>query len=213
MSDFNGMMRVRMVSQGWQGAPGLSTFYFMHAGGFNEPNGDDCLNCCERVQAAMNDASDLWPVAWNGKIDQVVDIIDAVTGDLTASFTVDDQAAVAGTNGSGFGPIPVALLLRYSTTSIIEGRRVLGRAFLSPIGPYAHTDGTPTATAVTNGNLFGSALLDAGGSGNQLCVWQRPRDADAEHLPEPVTQRDGSWHGVTAIQVPDRFSILRSRRD
>lgn len=206
------IMRVRAPSKGWLGGPGLNTFYFRMQDPELEPTDGACQLAHDRVRAAFQAGHDLYPIAWKMTVDPTVDTIDPANGELTGSFSASPSAEVVGTGGAGFNAIASGLLLRLNTAGIVEGRRVKGRAFLSPIGPREESDGSPNEGGRGVALSIGTALMDEGITGPPLAVWSRPVEADAEHVP-PIEGRDGSVHLVTSVTVPDIFVVLRSRRD
>lgn len=204
------MKRVRVVLSGWTGGPGLSTFYF--AGSETAPEAEDDVT---RVQTAITAAAVIWPSSITAQVSNVVDVINPVNGALTDSFTVTTQDPIPGEQApSDIAPPVCAILLRLQTGTFSDGSRIQGRTFFSPIaGLFAETDGTPHSTALDAVQACGDELIDPGLGESTLVVWRRERLADPDHLPHPVTHRDGSAALVTSTSVADKFAVLRSRRD
>lgn len=210
------IMRVRAASRGWSGGPGLNTFYFTAHGGPDpdEPIVDDAQLAHDRVHDAFAAATGMYPTSWKCLVSPNVDVLSDVNGELTSSFSVDPSAEITGSSGVGFGPTAAMALLRLNTSTFDDGSRIQGRAFLGPVGAVYDADGSPSSALLTVVNAFATAIQDAGVSLEPvLVVWRRPREADSEHLPHPVTARDGSRADVTSVTVPDKFAVLRSRRD
>lgn len=208
--------RVRAASNGWPGQPGLNTFYFtgQAAGELEDVNSGDAQLCVDRVRAAFFAGKLLWPSIWSVVVSPDVDVLDDATGELVDSFSVTPPASVAGTNGAAFGPAAAMMLLQLRTSTFSDGSRLQGRAFLGPSVPAADANGSPNAGIITPAVAFGVALLDEGvGDDNPaLVVWRRPRAANPDATP-PVDARAGSVGRVTSTGVPDRYAVLRSRRD
>lgn len=201
---------------GWPGAPGLNTFYFAPHGLVSSTEAvlDDAQLAHDRVHAAFVAGQDIYPSPWIATVSPTVDVLEPSNGELVNSFSVDPSAAVGSTNGADFGPTPAMILLQLRTATFVDGSRIAGRAFLGPCVPTADPNGSPAASILEKAVDFSDALQDAGVTEEPvLVVWRRPRLADAEHLPEPVTARDGSIAKVTSITVPDKYAVLRSRRD
>lgn len=102
---------------------------------------------------------------------EVREISDA--GVLLAAYPVTPGAqtqggsAIAFTNGTGF-------LVRHSTASIINGRRLLGRTFFVPAANCYNTNGDIVPSAVTQVNTAFAALnTAAAGFGANFSVWSR----------------------------------------
>lgn len=206
------LYRVRAVSTGWTGAPGLNTFYFGEPDVSFDLDADSAANCVERVRTAFVDGANIYSTAWSVQVQPEVDVIEDTTGALVESFITATPAPVVGGNATGFGPLPAMMLLRLRTETIHDGSRIVGRAFLGPLGKGNDTNGSPDAGAVPLCVAMGEALLDAGIAGNPILkVWRRPREARTE--PTPLAARAGTSAFVTQIVVPDKFAVLRSRRD
>jgi len=209
-------MRVRVVSQGWTGAPGLNTFYFK-AGPSEDPSEPTLTEvdlALTRVHAAFASIVSGFPPAWTAVVDPQVDVIEAGTGALVDSITGTTPATVTGTSASTFGPIVVMGLLQLRTTVFSDGSNIRGRAFIGPWANYTDTNGTPGIQVTTGLATMAGELQDAGPGGVPvLAVWRRPRLADPDHLPSPITARVGSAANVSSITVPDKWAVLRSRRD
>lgn len=208
--------RVRLVSSGWQGGPGLNTFYFagQAAGVLEDIAATDVQRCVDRVHNAVVAANILWPITWRGTTSPTMDVLDAATGELVDSFTAGAPPVTAAGNGAaGFGPSVAMMLLQLRTNTFSDGSRLAGRAFMGPVNPSSDGDGSPTIELYTRTALFGTALLDEGiGAENpSVVVWRRPRLASAG--PPAISARAGSIGRVTAFTVPDRYSVLKSRRD
>lgn len=203
--------RVRAASQGWTGGPGLNTFYFRDDAGTGAPSGAAALLCVNRVRTAMFDGRTMYPNGWSCQVAGQVDVLEATTGELVAELNVAVPAVVTGTLTDGWGAIPTMMLLRLKTDIINDGRRISGRAFLGPVGRVLDTDGSPQTAAAGTANAVGVALLDTGATVVYPVVWRRPRLA-VEGPPE-VTARAGMSARITSTNVPDKFAVLRSRRD
>lgn len=204
------LMRVRVVGTGWTGAPGLATHYFRSL-----LDGEaDAELCVDRVHAAYTDAADLWPLDVNWQVSGDVDVINETSGEIISTWSPGPPAVVlGGAADTSRMAIATALLVRWNTSTFLAGRRVQGRTFISPLySQMVDGVGTPTETARGLGVAFGAALMDEGATDLPLVVWRRHRDADPDHVP-PITERDGEIAPVTSVTVPDKFAVLRSRRD
>lgn len=208
-----GMYRVRSVSSGWFGGQGFSTHYFKQGDPADLTDINKALLCVDRVRAGWAAASALFPGVWTVQVQSQVDFINDVNGDLLDSWGPAQPALVSGGAGTGFGPTMAMVLLQLRTSTIANGKRLLGRSYLGPVNAGNDNDGTPNSGAVTTALAMGTALLDRGIAVDNpyLCVWRRPRDARL--LPTPLPQRNGSSGIVTSITVPNKFASLRSRRD
>ena len=212
MSPFS-IMRVRAVSTGWAGAPGLNTFYFRSSsaeGG--DPTQSDAVLAHDRVHDAFGVSLALYPPAHKTNVLPDIDVIDSRTGDLETSFAVNAGTQIVGTGQIGFAPIAIMILLRLNTNTVLDAKRIKGRAFLGPIAQSSDVDGTPDVGLTNQALAFGNKLLD-GGAGDfpPLVVWHRPREA-SEGPPAKAFRAGGSAL-VENVTVPDKFAVMRSRRD
>jgi hypothetical protein len=202
------ILRVRVVTDGWSGGPGLNTFYF---------NGMNTLGHAEdvvtRVQAAMDLAKNIYPSNITIQVQPTVDQLDEANGDMTGTWATPPQDQLLGSQGANdIAPPATAMLLQYQTGTYSDGSRLRGHAFFSPVaGLFASPDGTPDGTALTSLRAAGAALLDSGLAPSDLCVWRRPRAAYT-YKGKSHPDRVGSTGAVTSTSVPDRFAVLKSRR-
>lgn len=203
--------RVRAVSTGWTGAPGLNTFYFKNAILQTTPEEDAQLGA-DRVRAAMFELVNTFPQGHICTVDPVVDFINDENGELVESFGVTPPAPTNGIAVSGFQGIALMLLASWRTGGVVQGRRVSGRAFIGPVAEQQDTNGSPNADQRIKLAQFGAAMLDKGISGPDLVVWSRPKYVQPLADP-PVLVRAGSSHVVTSMTSSDKYAVLRSRRD
>lgn len=195
------IMRVRAVSSGWTGGPGLNTWYFQTPT-LADPVTADATTVVARVRAGIFAARTLWPSAWTSHVETAVDVFDSATGDLVDSLTATGVSDNGGGGGASFGPIPAALCVNIRTLTFISGRRVQGRAFLSPLALTDDADGSPTSVQIASAQLLINTLRDFGGSGPELVVWHRP-----------VAGAGGQAAAALGELCADKFAVLRSRRD
>lgn len=166
----------------------------------------------DRVQAAFTTGLDLWPNLWTARVDPEVALINEANGQITDVLATTVQPPINGSGTQGFNVLASGLLLQLRTGEFLNGRRLKGRAFLSPIGPREEQNGTPNAGGLGVAQSIGTALLSAGVTGNELVVWHRPKFVLPKTTP-PTVLSPGSIAKVTSITVPDKFVIMRSRRD
>lgn len=207
----NQLMRVRLASRGWTGGPGLNTFYFRSSSAVGgDPTLSDAQLAHDRVRDAFAGHPLLYPPSHMLSFLPDVDVIDALTGALVTSFAVNTIADTPGQGLANYGPTPTMILLRLNTNTVLDGARLQGRAFLGPTSAGTDPDGTPDAGIAGQARLIGLGLLD-GGAGDfpPLVVWHRPKRDKVTHA---ITRQGGSGV-VISTSVPDKFAILRSRRD
>lgn len=196
------LYRVTVTTSGWTGGPGFAQHFFQPDGDPSVVTSDGALRVVQQVQQAYFQASAMWPTVWIAQVSNAVDIINPVTGSLVSSFSVAGQTPITGAGGSNFGPAAIGMVVTWITESIVNGHRVRGRTFLSPIGQQGDGDGSPTALQMSQSGTFATALRNFPNTFEDLVIWHRPK------LTLP-----GSAHVVTGHRVRDKFAVLRSRRD
>jgi len=194
------MLRVRMALSGWPGGPGLSTFYFTTP----LEDGAAAIRCVGYVQEAVSSHwKNVWPLTVSSLISPEVDVIEAATGRITDTLSIPAVPAIAGAASSEYAPIATALLARLITGTFIAGRRLRGRIFFCPVGRnMVQADGTPDPTAIGFINAGGDSLRLGMDAGDLWVVWHRPEGDSG-----------GSAGYILSVICPDKFSVLRSRRD
>lgn len=202
------ILRVRTVFAGFTGGPGLMTQYF----GYDASSGDseNALLAANRVKDALDASTGLFPDAITFNRDTQVDKLEDSDGSVTHSEVVPAWG-FHGTGGANQGPSPTGMLVQWKTDAFLAGRRLQGHTFLVPIIAGQDANGSPNATQISVAQTFGTEMLDAGLTSIQLVVWRRPKYegvGEARHI-----VRDGTSAFVTSATVPDKFAVLRSRRD
>lgn len=193
--------RVRVVSSGYSGGPGLSQFFFLPVTGteFDQAGID---KACLDVRQLFLDCASVFATGWQAQVDTEVVIFDSASGDLTNVMAAASTAVVAGA-GNAQGPAPAGACLRWLTGGIIKGRRLSGRTFLVPLASSAYeANGTLAPSPLITIRDAGTKLATAAGS--TLVVWHRPNGA---------TGAAGSALPVNGAALTDKVAVLRSRRD
>lgn len=194
------MYRVRIVGTGWSGGPSLNTLYFTS----DSSSAADALAVAGHVRAQWYETiSYLVPNSVTQNVQGDIDVVDPATGDITDTFSTTPTAGMVGRGGANSAPIVAAGVLRLSTALFLAGRRLRGRAFLSPLASdKVDTDGTMTTAARGYGDAFGPALMSALTSGQAWVVWHRPKAGTG-----------GVASAVVTATLNDKIGELRSRRD
>jgi len=181
--------RVRVIWTGFTGAPGLSTFY-----------GVSGLTLAPRIRTFFAAIATVVPSNVTWSIEPFGARIDDTNGNLVGDWSITPAPAnVQGSAGTVY-QAPTGLMINWITGSIVNGRFLRGKTFIVP-GPTGSADGTPVATNLATIQAAASALITPA---DNLKVWHRPSAPGAT---------DGSSALVNAAQVPDKFMVLRSRRD
>jgi len=200
------MYRVRSVLAGWQGGPGLSTFYFSTGG---TASGSDALAAANRVRGGWDVVKGVLPSAVTVNVQGQVDVIDPIDGGLTTSFAVTPPATVTGTGVGVVGPPQVAGGLELFTSDVADGRRVRGRSFINPLVSAQTATATPSAGLNSALDAMGVAIVTVSPPATPaLCIWHRPKfDPDPPH----ALIRAGSQFNVLSSGHATKFFTLRSR--
>lgn len=181
--------RIRCQWSGFTGSPGLTTFY-----------ATDALTLLPAVRTFFNSIAGLLPAAVQVSFEPFGAQIDDTSGNLTGAWSTGTTPAVVQGTLAGSYSAPSGMLVNWLTNTIVGGRFLRGKTFIVP-GPVSSTDGTPNSANVTT--LQGAASVLAADLGG-LLVWHRPTN-------DPPT--NGSSAEVVTVNVPDKFVVLRSRRD
>lgn len=168
---------------------GVSTFYFDEAhSGFVA----DVVAFFDTVKGIVP-AGVQWTVASSG------DLIDVATGDLSGTWT-DVAAGPVTATGAGIFALGVGARVKWLTSGIRNGRRVLGSTFVVPLlGSAFEGNGSITAAAMTAMNASVSNLLTA--SGTNMRIYSQPKNGLV-----------GQANTVVGGNAVDTVSWLRSRR-
>ena len=158
--------RVRAVTSGWVGAPGLTTFYFQTIADpqFSSLAGAQAL--AARVRLYFEGAKGLVPGSWVAQVNGTVDMLNESNGELTQSWAIAPPAFTQGTGAVGYLPLATALNVALNTESVVGGHRVRGRSFFGPVGGVGENDGSPAPAAITTlENAAASLTSQADGFG------------------------------------------------
>ena len=201
--------RVRVILTRSAGAlPGVNTFYFIapNSGAFTTGDVNDALT---RVQAFMVGLQQMYTDGTTLQVSPDVDVLSDTDGRLLTQFTGTPHSELLGTGGSTPAPPVVAGLLTLHTLGIVNGHRLAGAMFVSPLSANVVQQGL--WVPFTDTTFFDAAVAFAAADAGrpQLAVWSRPVKKST-----PRTQiRLGSSWAVTVITAASKLAVLRSRRD
>lgn len=193
---------MRVAWTGFNGAPGVSTFYGLTAG-----------TSLEALHTFFDSIKGVLPEAVHLQIAGEGEFIEDSTGEVTDLWVDDEPAAIVG-GGYGSYAGPVGCAVRWTTDTVVDGARLKGHTFLVPLyGNSYDGSGTLSESVLTTVGTAAAALV-AANAGGDLVVWHRPRVARAADGSRPaVAARAGSHGLITGSSVPDKAAVLRSRRD
>jgi hypothetical protein len=165
------------------------------------PSNADCADVCGRVRAFWNSFAAQMASGVLIVPPQAVDTLNEATGELDGSKEPGSLASVSASGTSSMASASM-VLLRLTTQTIINGRRLQGRSFLGPVGTNTNTAGNVSSTC-NAAVLTAAALLNTGATASKLVVWHRPTE------PTPT---DGQVGDVTGFGTSPEYAVLRSRR-
>lgn len=182
------MLRVRTNMTGASGAPWLSTMFFDGSTG-------------TIATAAVAEVNAFWtavkahvstPTVILSEPD--VAIIDPATGQQTGVIAV----ATTPVSGSGASTLPFAnqIYVVWHTGAFINGRELIGKTFIPGPPTTDNNSGQVLGTAVTAVQNAAGALIASFGA--TFGIYSRTHH---------------QFHGATASVTPNKFGVLRSRRD
>lgn len=193
------MQRARASINYGAGSPGVITMYTTST---PAEDGTTAQATMDRLGAAVEAARSLLHESVTVVSDSYVDELNPATGALTASWSVTGFSKVGSSAGTELPPA-TALCVTWLTNSYINGRRLRGRTFLSPLGAgQLESNGTPNSFAATILDSFGSSWSDNSGDGPNTVVWHRPTPGNP-----------GSAQPIVGYRRVDKYAVLRSRRD
>lgn len=184
---------------GFSGAPGYWRHYFKDVSGLVGPAMPQL--CVDRVRDAVVAAGILFANSVTYNVSGLVDQIDEATGQITGQDSVTPRTQV-GAGAGTLGPIVVGLVAQYNTNDFVNGRRIRGRSFLNPIRSTYTINSAPQVAELALAQAFASKMDDPGATTVRFGVYTRPKGA-----------QPGAWHDVTTTNVPQKWTVLRSRRD
>lgn len=182
--------RYRVDIAGLPGGPGLSTYHFDPTAGFG-------------TAQELVDAVETWHGVFDAFVHQTIDfngaaeieVIDLGSGQQTSTIPVVGWN-VGGTNSGTMLPPTTQMLVRWNTTSYINGRRIQGKTYLPGFCEDSNEANGLPQTAVT-------AAVQAGAQtfadvDDALCVYSRVNGAIA---------------GPITASVWSKWAVQRGRRD
>lgn len=193
------MLRVQAVWNGWEGAPGYSSFYFAGGGGLIS----DAQQVADRVATSFELIAGLLPSQVTVSIPTEVEVVDSDSGILSGYQPIDAPDPIDGDNVStSRWSAPTGAVINWLTADVRFGRRIRGRTFLVPLDGSAYqADGTLGGDTLIALRAFADNLT-SWDFDSEFGVWSRPRGGSG-----------GVFASATGYRVPDMAAVLRSRRD
>lgn len=182
------MNRVRVLWQGFPGAPGYSNHYV-----------GSLVTAQSAIRAFYATVAPYLPNNLTLTIPASGDQVSEATGKIIGVWSGTPQTVVTATGSGNFSGSSGAIV-NWRSSAIVNGRRPIGRTYLVPIiaGSY---DATGTLATATLAGIQGAADALIVALAGELKVWSRPTATIA-----------GSANAVITAQVPDMAAVLRTRR-
>ncbi len=195
------ILRIRAVTTGWIGAPGLSQFYFAPTTG-TVLTPTDATDAAAAIHTFYNAVKNSYPATWAMTITSAVQVLEATTGALLREVAVTPPGTVAGTGNPNFRSTASGPVMSWHTSGVFGGRLLRGRTFMVPTDQVSfNSQGQIDGTVAAYFQAAGAALLAT--TTPIFVIW---------HRPGPSGVGGGSGE-VTACTVSATEGILRSRRD
>lgn len=179
------------------GGAGYSTFYSTAP-----VSPADAQAFANAVAAFFGDVDTFIPSNVTISFDSEVRYLQDASGQLVAVQNVTPPAQVPGVAAGAYAA-GAGARIDWRTSSIVNGRRVVGRTFLVPIiGSSFESDGTIVAGTLTALGTAATNYIAALAGVRSAVVWHRP-----------INGAGGSIATISSGNVPDKSALLRSRRD
>ena len=197
--------RIRVSLTGFSGQPGVNTFYSTDLSAMR--------TALTNLYGALGGAGIL-PSTFQATIATDGDVINSATGAIEGSWTA--PAILPSTTATPAGTVyasPAGLTLRWTTGTVADGSRIVGRTFIVPCASTMYeSDGTLNPALLLTVQNAAANFVAAAAPG--FVIWHRPRLARAAvGTLKALTAHPGSLAIVTGSSVRDKVAILRSRRD
>jgi hypothetical protein len=180
--------RVRTGWTGFIGGPGVTTMYFL-----------DVATAVASVHTFWSELLSRFPTDVHLQVENVGDIIEDSTGEMTGAWSADAVGSLTGT-GDGNYAAPAGCVVNWLTDTVTAGRRLRGKTFLVPLaGGTYDGDGSIGAASLSAIQAAADALVV--GQSTSFVVWHRGSGTD------------GSNGLVTSAKVNDFTAVLTTRRD
>lgn len=196
--------KVQFELNGWDGAPGINSWYCVETAG----PGADLDDWCQLLASFYDNLKVYWAAGVSAAILPAIRGYDHASGDLVFADSAPTIAPIVSTGSSSASDQSRAsqLKLQFVTDKIRRNRLLRGGIFFGPInGNAIEGDGTVEPDVKTAVATAVEGLLDIAGD-FRLVVWGQPIDVGAG---DDV----GVFGHVQQVTVADKPAVLRSRRD
>lgn len=195
------LIRYRVSWGNFPGAPGVTTLYFSTSVADFTP-----------VRTFFNGIKDVMPQGLTFSYPTSYDVINESDGKLSTTVATAAQAVSTSITTAGVYSLTSGALIRWNTSAVVNGNKVVGRTYLVPAaGVSYNTGGAVSATTITTCQNAANALLAAYGDG--LKIWARPFKGRTGVPGKPdIPPRVGSFATALSATMPTTPVVMRSRR-
>lgn len=203
------IMRTHVVIGGFQGGPGIFTFYFLPPSPASVFVTADASAALARVRSFVVAIRPHMAQGVTYDMAGQCDVLNPANGDLVTSLVGDIGAAIPVSDSGTFAPPSNAALVTWLTSGIVHGRALKGNMFISPLSAASIAGGVLNGAAPSQILTAATEFIGQPQSGPALAVWSRP--VKIATLRVPV--RDGDAFAVQSASVATKLAVLTSRRD
>lgn len=193
--------KIEVLLSGWQGGPGMNTFFALDVGQ-GTPNAGDVEEFATEIMAMYDTLKTYRVQGVTALVNNEAESYDVETGNLVAVHSFTAPTANTGLNTNDNLSRATMAKFRYRTNAIVNNRLLQGGIYYGPLaGSAISDDGSLEATFIAAVTTAHNGLLDVVGP-LRLAAWHRP-----------VNKANGAFGYVQSVTAKRLPAVLRSRRD
>jgi hypothetical protein len=201
--------RVKTITTGFSGAPGVTTQYFRKRTSLGWSN--YVTDLTERPHGLFTDLGSMLCSQMTFTTLGTVEVLDDATGELQGTY-IGQEPVGTGPGSGSYGPIASGLLIRWGTNDVANGRHVRGRTFIVPLATnMGNAAGVIDVSHRQTAQNAAETYIGSGGEAVVPVIWHRPVYTGPSG--SRVLSRAGASFDVKNASVMTGFTVLRSRRD
>lgn len=187
---------------GFQGAPGINTFYGLDVG--QQAPGQAAIDdFSDQLESMYTDLNAYLPSPMVASMTPDVDVFNVETGALEARESISTVWSETGTDVASKTSRATMAKFRYKTDAIVGSRLLQGGIYFGPLTDQGiDVSGNLVASFQSAVPTAHAGLLDVAGP-MRLGVWAQPS----------ATRQIGAYGYVQSVSVMPTPAVLRSRRD
>lgn len=182
--------RVRVALTGFTGLPGVATFHF-----------NSSVTDMTALRTFWDSVKSVFPNSVLINVPNAGDTITENSGVIQGAWSGPAQATVQGTGGTTSVVSTGGPMVRWTTPQVVDGRRPIGKTFLTPmVAIHLTTTGTVASSVATTVSNAAQALVVA--YAGEMKTYHRPKGGTG-----------GVGCTIIAGTCSNKLMVLRSRRD